>query len=94
MANNDYIKRITAKQTLVELSAELDAETVQRCIEALNKVIPADVADVAKVRHGEWITRSWGNKCSICGAGVMGIAEGYNYCPNCGAKMDGKENNE
>ena len=56
-------------------------------------------ADVAPVVHGQWIEytkviipepynkweQAW--KCSECGFDD-GFAA-YNYCPNCGAKMDG-----
>ena len=59
--------------------------------------IPA--ADVAPVVHGRWIEytkviipepynkweQAW--KCSECGFDDGFVA--YNYCPNCGAKMDG-----
>lgn len=53
-------------------------------------------ADVAEVRHGEWeylnLSECW--QCSDCGV-LMRIdgtpKDNYlNYCPNCGAKMDGK----
>lgn len=54
--------------------------------------IPA--ADVAPVRHGRWLQKKhkiFGNAydyvCSECGCDYA-LAE-YNYCPNCGAKMDG-----
>ena len=56
-------------------------------------------ADVQEVRHGEWVERvkirkdgearlvHW--QCSLCGCFLgTNIA---NYCPNCGAKMDGDE---
>ena len=53
-------------------------------------------ADVQEVRHGKWIYTSrspeWADcKCSECGytdsfANVMECF--YNYCPECGAKMD------
>lgn len=59
-------------------------------------------ADVAEVRHGKWIRPHWKNSnyccnCSECGGEAMhadyqwdknGI---YPICPNCGAKMDKKE---
>ena len=50
--------------------------------------IPA--ADVAPVRHGRWIMHDdeFGLtcECSVCHIETMGDG---NYCPNCGAKMDG-----
>lgn len=52
--------------------------------------------DVSPVRHGRWI---YGEdidiQCSVCGADAL--TEGdyrqtrSNYCPNCGARMDGEE---
>ena len=52
-------------------------------------------ADVVPVKHGKWIesanfdTGFW--VCSKCGFVSEAIAAPklYNYCPNCGAKMDG-----
>lgn len=41
--NGEYIKRIDAKRALTALSADLDAETVQRCVEAMNIPKAADV---------------------------------------------------
>jgi len=50
-------------------------------------------ADVQPVVHGEWIKTMEGNafrdKCSECES-LYPNAFGYNWCPNCGAKMDGK----
>ena len=58
-----------------------------------------DAADVAPVRHGRWIDAypdieanpmfMYGI-CSECGF-EQGISKYLNYCPNCGAKMDGAE---
>ena len=65
--------------------------------------IPA--ADVAPVVHGRWI--SWeeaGNfvpspdrhECSVCHDAAQVLVNGFellsDYCPNCGAKMDGGDN--
>ena len=60
--------------------------------------IPA--ADVAPVRHGKWVHSRYENcseqfemvKCSCCGCEAYAMAfyvRDGNYCPNCGAKMDG-----
>lgn len=51
-------------------------------------------ADVQPVRHGHWIgyAGTIGNECSICHTWLdvmQGTAE-MNFCPNCGARMDGQ----
>lgn len=54
--------------------------------------------DVAEVKHGEWkhtvefgrIAKHHYWNCSLCGADSSDCGR-ENYCPNCGAKMDGKE---
>jgi len=60
------------------------------------KAIPA--ADVVPVRHGVWVAIGKtdprpGYKCSRCNClaptGFMGTFVKSNYCPNCGARMDG-----
>lgn len=69
-------------------------------IEAIREV-PA--ADVAPVRHAEWIEKEvidgkiieqWQSaKCSKCGkyhtTPYMYFFDNYAFCPGCGAKMDG-----
>ena len=68
----------------------LDREDVISSIE--NRL----AADVAPVRHGRWeqCFEDWrqqieGDKCSVCGFEHYGTSiRNYNYCPNCGAKMD------
>lgn len=56
-------------------------------------------ADVAPVVHGRWIEDHDYLKCPECGVMVkwdftfFDIGN-WNYCPNCGAKMDGGDNNE
>ena len=60
--------------------------------------IPA--ADVAPVVHGRWIERQTphamggvSGKCSVCAKSVQYLGNPLNYCPNCGAKMDGGTKN-
>ena len=48
-------------------------------------------ADVAEVRHGKWSKNGNGRDCSICGFKYYANGGLFNYCPKCGAKMDGKE---
>ena len=57
----------------------------------------APAADVAPVRHGRWGTHSDRPDsliCSVCNCGFdMWKHDPHNYCPNCGAKMDGYDDN-
>ena len=59
--------------------------------------IPA--ADVAPVVHGEWMLRHVGHghywECSVCRTNpCIYVTENTKFCPNCGAKMDGKTKEE
>lgn len=54
----------------------------------------APTIDAEPVRHGKWRKAEYGSlkyfKCSNCDYGVMEKeAKEFNFCPNCGAKMDG-----
>ena len=77
----DYISRELA----IDLCPNVAAETLRK--------IPA--ADVAERKHGEWKTVSvecFGGgtmteyECSLCKERQIIMS---NYCPNCGARMDG-----
>lgn len=61
-------------------------------------ILDAPAADVVEVRHGRWVSvqHKLARVCSVCNrdepykfADVD--ADVYNYCPNCGAKMDKEE---
>ena len=49
-------------------------------------------ADSKEAGRGEWVQECKNRyKCSKCGHGRNTDTQiGWNYCPNCGAKMDGK----
>ena len=52
--------------------------------------------DAVEVVHGRWIGEKggymWRENCSVCGNPVYNKIKSYNYCPYCGAKMDGDGN--
>jgi hypothetical protein len=67
-----------------------------KAVEAAINGTPA--ADVVEVQHGEWIEKPYlfgtTRYCSLCGENY-GMPHGiYNYCSNCGAKMDGERKDE
>lgn len=65
-------------------------------LESILAGMPA--VDAAPVVHGRWIfnQEQWTWDCTNCkgwvGSGVR--IRGYEYCPNCGAKMDGGNDND
>ena len=72
----------------------LDAVDDIVCLAQAIDYIPT--ADVAEVKHGEWKEAEDGDGivCSVCGSDFCTLVfdvYGYNYCPNCGAKMGGKD---
>ena len=86
----EYIERKALRDTLYDA----DAITMSG-VKILNQ-FPG--ADVAPVRHGRWVD----NHCTACGMMPMGdemwklcdfepprFEKFMDYCPNCGAKMDG-----
>ena len=56
-------------------------------------ICDAPTVDAVEVVHGRWIQSEPGYKlCSHCMADVAIYSGHRNYCPNCGAKMDGDGN--
>ena len=49
-----------------------------------------DKADFVEVKHGKWVKENNKRTCSECGYYYFGNSTDTNYCPNCGAKMDGR----
>lgn len=52
-------------------------------------------ADVVEVVHGRWNQDGIYNVCSVCNNCTLmphlkGLSK-FNYCPNCGAKMDSED---
>lgn len=84
----EYIERKALRDTLYDA----DAITMSG-VKILNQF---PVADVAPVRHGRWVSvpHKLARICSVCNrdepykfADID--ADVYDYCPSCGAKMDG-----
>ena len=61
---------------------------------AIRTIPDGTIIDVAPVVHGRWIEQekyTFGvmYDCSICDNRILDTGHSWNYCPNCGAKMDG-----
>ena len=64
----------------------------------MNIIHNTQTADVVEVKHGSWKYLYDGNyKCSECGSWwccTDSQIDEMNYCPNCGAKMDEREDEQ
>ena len=82
----EYIEREALRDALYDA----DAITMSG-VKILNQF---PVADVTPVRHGRWVEKekyTFGimYDCSLCENRILDNGHSWNYCPNCGAKMDG-----
>ena len=58
-------------------------------------MVDAPAVDAVEVVHGKYIHKgAWHIECSACGYVLAHIGEAQNYCPYCGAKMDGERKTE
>ena len=74
----------------------------------INDMQKIPTADIRPERHGQWIDidkqNVWGDdepvnlfRCSACKISTetrKDHIDRYHFCPNCGAKMDGKDSNK
>ena len=87
MMADEYIKRSDALNEIHRFRGYIDEDMEYRMNIAFKRLLSADVQEV---RHGEWIPYGGlKGKCSVCGKAVVD-KYGANFCPNCGARMDGE----
>ena len=98
----EYIEREALMRRIKEIHcAECDSYHGVRCRacwvdDTLDYIDSEPAANVALVRHGRWIDKGEYAVCMECGGrsgtrydGVEPIPLMTQFCPNCGAKMDG-----
>lgn len=88
----EYIRRDTITLTDFEI-VMCDGDYKEALAILLNKVKKAPAVDVMEVKHGWLLNPNPYGECSLCGH-LIDIRDSHNYCPNCGAKMDGGHCNE
>ena len=103
MAEKEYIEREVAVEILKEKSLKKFNAYYKGYVNAISDLINMPTADVKEVRHGRWVAKimrkenyNYGvpyeiSRCSECLYMLKnnGFVGRYNYCPNCGARMDG-----
>lgn len=98
---SEKIKEYIEREAAIELGKKQSCAGIidggDFCNISANMLRNIPAADVAEVKHGEWIFgvtmhHEW-MKCSVCL--VSQSPNGcFSYCPNCGAKMDGGVNDD
>lgn len=98
--NNDLISRSALLEKVHLVAGEGSSGRVY-----VSDINAAPAVDAEPVRHGQWIGddtvycgagKRW-YKCTSCNERVFTAvkgSKGYRFCPNCGAKMDGKDGAE
>lgn len=100
---NKYISVEVAKEYLRHDSFDNPYFRSQACQQAMDILDTVPASDVVEVRHGRWHRYSKGSgsyngviilsdafQCTICKKSFWNKSD---YCPNCGAKMDGDKDN-
>ena len=81
-----YIKREYAVDAVLDIycnTPDIDLS----CEKFEAAILKIQAADVAPVRHGQWLHRKNGVAyCSECE--IDAVEDGTEYCPNCGCMMD------
>lgn len=99
---------ISCQKILVE-GAACEADALYKATDIYNAIKSVPTADVVEVRHGKWVETQeplgWCDvdcaECSVCheswiideDSSIDDYECMWHYCPNCGAKMDGGNNN-
>ena len=66
----------------------LNAKTVLK--QTITDIGNMPTVDAVPVKHGKWEVINGIVSCTVCGEHCME----FNYCPNCGAKMDGERKDD
>lgn len=100
MAEKEYIERDMYYQKINGLSKGGCGDYPLYCLainDCMNVLDEMPAADVAPVRHGCWVKEKsdvlihW--HCSVCEKCYFLEEPNADYCPHCGAKMDGGDLN-
>jgi DNA-directed RNA polymerase subunit RPC12/RpoP len=86
-------------ETVVFSVRSFDSPELRGAKKVIDRILNAPAVDAVEVKHGEWIEKEeiYGDvyyTCSNCNndwTTIDGTPQDnfMNYCPNCGAKMDG-----
>lgn len=89
---SEYVDKQALLDTLPSVKEDMQISLYGAVADFIIKVNAIPAADVEPVKHGHWTETvipgevpDYDCVCSLCGKSGLPI---YNFCPNCGAKMD------
>ena len=79
------------------IADKLDPDFAAAIVEAINVLSLCQMLGAKSEQHGKWLweyaDNGWADHiCSVCGYTKntdIHVVMDYNFCPNCGARMDG-----
>lgn len=101
MANRDMVSKAEVLDIYAELYDEFDdapgiIKVLHRVYDKINRLNPQENVE-QEPKTGHWVDSAGADKCSVCGATYNDLYPDYqytHYCPNCGAKMEEKLDDE
>lgn len=94
---NEYISREeTVKAFCEKCKGYYDGHCIHRAECDIDVITTAPAADVQPVKRGTWENTNTPNQLRCSNCEIIHFIAQYphgeiNYCPNCGAKMDGEQ---
>ena len=103
-AQNDLQQCINSFERMkhggIGIADECVEDTCKRALKYID-ALEAKLAESAPVRHGEWVSEETAVTCTACGRSYdtdfeakRNVILSFDFCPSCGAKMDGDSNVE
>ena len=87
----DADKVIINIANIITMEDMFEAGVAHGIHKAVNELLDAPTIEAEPVRHGKWIKfHDELSKCSLCNYPTYTRWNQTDYCPNCGAKMEGK----
>ena len=84
----------------IGIADECVEDTCKRALKYIDE-LEAKLAESEPVRHGEWANEETAVTCTACGRSYdtdfeikRNVILSFDFCPSCGAKMDGDSNAE
>lgn len=88
MANSERL--LSASKLEIVLAKKFRKQTIIHYDDLIAAIADVPSVDAVEVVHGRYVHKgAWHIECSECKYILAHISEAQNYCPNCGAKMKG-----